>query len=40
MAELYWKRGLTAVENSTGDEDVRVYAGIAQRLAGLKYLWG
>ena len=29
MAELYWKRGLTAVENSTGDEDVRVYAGIA-----------
>lgn len=40
MAELYWKRGLTAVENLTDDEDIRVYAGIAHRLAGLKYLWG
>lgn len=40
MAELYWKKGIAAVENSTEDEDVRVYAGIAQRLAGLKYLWG
>ncbi|WP_081832033.1 HAMP domain-containing sensor histidine kinase [Prevotella sp. P6B1] len=40
MAELYWKRGLTAVENSTGDDNISVYAGIAHRLAGLKYLWG
>ena len=40
MAELYWKKGIAAVENSTEDEDVSVYAGIAQRLAGLKYLWG
>ena len=40
MAELYWKTGLAAVENSTEDEDVRVYAGIAQRLTGLKCVWG
>lgn len=40
MAELYWKTGIAAVENSTDDEDVRVYAGIAQRLTGLKCVWG
>ena len=40
MAELYWKTGLAIVENSTEDEDVRVYAGIAQRLTGLKCVWG
>ena len=40
MAELYWKTGIAAVENSTEDEDVRVYAGIAQRLTGLKCVWG
>jgi len=28
MAELYWRTGIAAVENSTDDEDVRVYAGI------------
>ena len=32
MAELYWKTGLAATVNSTEDEDVRVYAGIANRL--------
>ena len=35
MAELYWKMGIAAVENSTDEEDVRVYAGIANRLTGL-----
>jgi len=40
MAELYWKTGIAAVENSTDEEDVRVYAGIAQRLTGLKCVWG
>jgi hypothetical protein len=36
MAELYWRTGIAAVENSTDDEDVRVYAGITNRLTGLK----
>ena len=35
MAELYWKTGIAAVENSTDEEDLRVYAGIANRLTGL-----
>ena len=39
MAELYWKTGIAAVENSTGDEDVQVYAGIANRLTGLLSTW-
>ena len=39
MAELYWKTGIAAVENSTEDEDVRVYAGIANRLTGLLSTW-
>ena len=39
MAELYWKTGIAAVENSTDDEDVRVYAGIANRLTGLLSTW-
>ena len=39
MAELYWKTGIAAVENSTDDEDVRVYASIANRLTGLLNTW-
>lgn len=39
MAELYWRTGIAAVENSTDDEDVRVYAGIANRLTGLLSTW-
>ena len=39
MAELYWKTGIAAVENSTDDEDVRVYAGIANRLTSLLSTW-
>ena len=39
MAELYWKTGIAAVENSTDDEDVRVYAAIANRLTGLLNTW-
>ena len=35
MAELYWKTGIEAVENSTDEEDIRVYAGITNRLTGL-----
>ena len=35
MAELYWRTGITAVRNSTEEEDVRVYAGICNRLTGL-----
>ena len=39
MAELYWKTGIAAVENSTDEEDIRVYAGIANRLTGLLSTW-
>ena len=39
MAELYWKMGIAAVESSTDDEDVRVYAGITNRLTGLLSTW-
>ena len=39
MAELYWKTGIAAVENSTNEEDLRVYAGIANRLTGLLTTW-
>jgi tetratricopeptide (TPR) repeat protein len=40
MAELYWKKGISAVENSTEVEDVKVYAAIVQRLSGLLNVWG
>ena len=40
MAELYWKKGIAAVENSTEVEDVKVYAAIVQRLSGLLNVWG
>ncbi len=40
MAELYWKKGIAAVENSTEVEDVKVYASIVQRLTGLMNVWG
>ena len=39
MAELYWKTGIAAVENSTEEEDIRVYAGITHRLTGLLSTW-
>ena len=40
MAELYWKKGIAAVGNSTDAEDVKVYASIVQRLTGLMNVWG
>ncbi len=40
MAELYWKKGIAAVENSTEAEDVKAYAAIVQRLTGLMNVWG
>ena len=40
MAELYWKKGIAAVENSTEVENVKVYAAIVQRLTGLMNVWG
>jgi len=40
MAELYWKKGIAAVENSTDVEEVKAYAGIVQRLTGLMNVWG
>ena len=40
MAELYWKKGIAAVGNSTDVEDVKVYASIVQRLTGLMNVWG
>ena len=40
MAELYWKKGISAVENSSKVEDVKVYAAIVQRLTGLMNVWG
>ena len=39
MAELYWRTGIAAVQNSTKDDDVRVYAGICNRLTGLLSTW-
>lgn len=39
MAELYWRTGIAAVSNSTEDEDIRVYAGITNRLTDLLNLW-
>lgn len=40
MAELYWKKGISVVENSTEVEDAKVYAAIVQRLTGLMNVWG
>ena len=40
MAELYWKKGIAAVEKSTEVEDVKVYAAIVQRLTVLMNVWG
>ena len=40
MAELYWKKGIAAVENSIEAEDVKVYATIVQRLSVLMNVWG
>ena len=40
MAELYWKKGISAVENSTEVEDAKLYAAIVQRLTGLMNVWG
>ena len=40
MAELYWKKGIAAVENSTEVEDVKVYAAIVQRLTSLMNVRG
>ena len=40
MAELYWKKGIAAVKNSTEVEDVKVYATIVQRLTSLMNVWG
>ena len=40
MAELYWKKGISAVENSNEVEDAKVYAAIVQRLTGLMNVWG
>ena len=40
MAELYWKKGIAAVENSTDVEDAKIYAAIVQRLTGLMNVWG
>ena len=40
MAELYWKKGIAAVKNSTEVEDVKVYASIVQRLTTLMNVWG
>ena len=39
MAELYWRTGIAAVENSTDEEDLKVYAGITNRLTGLLSTW-
>jgi len=40
MAELYWKKGIAAVKNSTEVEDAKLYAAIVQRLTGLMNVWG
>ena len=39
MAEFYWRTGIAAVQNSTEDEDIKVYAGICNRLTGLLSTW-
>ena len=40
MAELYWTKGMIAMDNAKTPEDLEVYAAIASRLTGLKCTWG
>ena len=40
LAELYWTKGMAAMDNANTPEDLEVYAAIASRLTGLKCTWG
>ena len=40
MAELYWTRGMSVMDDASTPEDLDVYAAIASRLTGLKSTWG
>ena len=40
MAELYWTKGMIAMDDAKTPEDLEVYAAIASRLTGLKCTWG
>ena len=40
MAELYWTKGMAAMDDANTPEDLEVYAAIASRLTGLKCTWG
>ena len=40
LAELYWTKGMAAMDDANTPEDLEVYAAIASRLTGLKCTWG
>ncbi len=40
LAELYWTKGMTVMDDAKTPEDLEVYAAIASRLTGLKCTWG
>jgi serine phosphatase RsbU (regulator of sigma subunit) len=40
LAELYWTKGMAAMDDANSPEDLEVYAAIASRLTGLKCTWG
>ena len=40
LAELYWTKGMAAMDGANTPEDLEVYAAIASRLTGLKCTWG
>ncbi len=40
LAELYWTKGMAAMDDTNTPEDLEVYAAIASRLTGLKCTWG
>lgn len=39
LAELYWTKGMAAMDDANTPEDLEVYAAIASRLTGLKCTW-
>ena len=40
LAELYWTKGMAAMDDANTPEDLEVFAATASRLTGLKCTWG
>ena len=40
LAELYWAKGMTVMDDVDTPEELELYAAIASRLTGLKCTWG